>query len=256
MRSATVETAEYIPAEVISTHALTWSATYDLIINRRKEPIISTHALTWSATLSAPYWSFREEISTHALTWSATGLSPISSIDCFISTHALTWSATALRARPPRAAKFQLTRSRGARPSRSHVRLQLSGFQLTRSRGARQFLFGKFGRAVYNFNSRAHVERDENSRKQKIFVNYFNSRAHVERDEMLPHVPRELLYFNSRAHVERDKTKKEVNHHEQNFNSRAHVERDPIMQAKRAEYIAISTHALTWSATRERPNRS
>ncbi len=35
--------------------------------------IISTHALTWSATLQAVLDELKEAISTHALTWSATG---------------------------------------------------------------------------------------------------------------------------------------------------------------------------------------
>ena len=39
----------------ISTHALTWSATYPLNVSHNS-PAISTHALTWSATCpSAPH---------------------------------------------------------------------------------------------------------------------------------------------------------------------------------------------------------
>ena len=56
---------------VISTHALTWSATnlYERLIKTTK---ISTHALTWSATLEALLIHDEGDISTHALTWSAT----------------------------------------------------------------------------------------------------------------------------------------------------------------------------------------
>ena len=36
-------------------------------------------------------------------------------------------------------------------------------------------------------------------------TNNFNSHAHVERDEMAPHAPMGVLNFNSHAHVERDR---------------------------------------------------
>ena len=36
--------------------------------------------------------------------------------------------------------------------------------------------------AVYNFNSRAHVERDHNRKHFQFTTEDFNSRAHVERD--------------------------------------------------------------------------
>ena len=58
----------------------------------------------------------------------------------------------------------------------------------------------------------------------------------------------QLNYFNSRAHVERDIIIQDSKSILLNFNSRAHVERD--LSALRLTLAwAISTHALTWSAT-------
>ena len=54
-------------------------------------------------------------------------------------------------------------------------------FQLTRSRGAR-LQTNEIQSLRDNFNSRAHVERDEMSEKLHKKYKYFNSRAHVERD--------------------------------------------------------------------------
>ena len=60
-----------------------------------KKMLISTHALTWSATKVLPFWDVTKRISTHALTWSATDSVHLPYISLFfISTHALTWSAT------------------------------------------------------------------------------------------------------------------------------------------------------------------
>ena len=80
---------------------------------------ISTHALTWSATFTLLYLLRMNDISTHALTWSAThDICQLDSVRIFqltrsrgarlletitntdvseISTHALTWSATMKR---------------------------------------------------------------------------------------------------------------------------------------------------------------
>ena len=55
---------------------------------------ISTHALTWSATFLLKILYLRYQISTHALTWSATILIILPVVTIIISTHALTWSAT------------------------------------------------------------------------------------------------------------------------------------------------------------------
>ena len=39
-----------------------------------------------------------------------------------------------------------------------------------------------WGGDYHNFNSHAHVERDGNAEKIKLFEKNFNSHAHVERD--------------------------------------------------------------------------
>ena len=58
------------------------------------EFVISTHALTWSATNLYERLIKTTKISTHALTWSATGVIIFNVKAISISTHALTWSAT------------------------------------------------------------------------------------------------------------------------------------------------------------------
>ena len=188
----------------ISTHALTWSATSDygrLQTSRQhfnsrahveRDPIqsekcvivrISTHALTWSATCcddcslcALPC------ISTHALTWSATPDIEMVEGEMCISTHALTWSATHIHFNAEGRQEFQLTRSRGARPtlvsSRSSEK-EISTHALTWSATACHCFFhqhsgisthaltwsatrsqGGFRSSSSHFNSRAHVERD------------------------------------------------------------------------------------------------
>ncbi len=120
----------------ISTHALTWSATFfGECIHAFQE--ISTHALTWSATLYSSFYNFSfrfqlthsrgvrllinvthkapMKISTHALTWSATRICRRKYPTTCISTHALTWSATSCVNCRNIKAKFQLTHSRGVR---------------------------------------------------------------------------------------------------------------------------------------------
>ena len=78
----------------------------------------------------------------------------------------------------------------------------------------------------YNFNSHAHVERDENDLK---FVDT-------------------KINFNSHAHVERDALKTDLSQHLWHFNSHAHVERDFDVLSGLGPY-EISTHTLTWSVT-------
>ena len=78
-------------------------------------------------------------ISTHALTWSATSIQRAAGRRSCISTHALTWSATWKLAFLMPIQRFQLTRSRGARPTSKYLRNAVTiAFQLTRSRGARR----------------------------------------------------------------------------------------------------------------------
>ena len=56
----------------------------------------------------------------------------------------------------------------------------------------------------YNFNSHAHVERDDSVSGSGDITNNFNSHAHVERDRHLISTNEVTSNFNSHAHVERD----------------------------------------------------
>ena len=87
--------------------------------------VISTHALTWSATTSCDGICNHRRISTHALTWSATCFHCFSRCHYAISTHALTWSATGQLQLNRYCLTFQLTHSRGVRL----VRIQGLAFQ-------------------------------------------------------------------------------------------------------------------------------
>ena len=76
----------------------------------------------------------------------------------------------------------------------------------------------------------------------------FNSHAHVERDEQKWGHIEKALNFNSHAHVERDHRLERRKGYLQNFNSHAHVERDDRVLI--VDYTRfISTHTLTWSVT-------
>ena len=81
-----------------------------------------------------------------------------------ISTHTLTWSVTGSR----------------------HGQDMNFSFQLTRSRGAWHFN-GIYGKGTENFNSHAHVERDQTKTENLDLKNNFNSHAHVERDRSFKH---------------------------------------------------------------------
>ena len=129
---------EYEQAEDISTHALTWSATYGNRTAARRATPISTHALTWSATLG----DVRKVLVVRNFNSRAHVERDIFVIPRF---------------RP--CFPFQLTRSRGARRATRRERWKWTIFQLTRSRGARQHIT-MWNLIVKNFNSRAHVERD------------------------------------------------------------------------------------------------
>ena len=197
----------------------------------------------------AEYIAKRRAISTHALTWSATFTNCHSSVcppnfnsrahverDFFIdlpllykeiSTHALTWSATCLN--------LLLIDN-------------TSIFQLTRSRGARQKMTTKDILDEANFNSRAHVERDKRAeyiaKRRAISTHALTWSATFTNCHSSVCPPN----FNSRAHVERDNNWWRCNNARKDFNSRAHVERD-LRSRSTPLSLAISTHALTWSAT-------
>ena len=170
----------WIKAYCISTHTLTWSVT-QLFWLQWFCHTISTHTLTWSVTcwqgednpctvhfnshahverdLHMNSFNVNMSISTHTLTWSVTFIGSYSGFKLTISTHTLTWSVT-------------------GSPSNSFAMLT---FQLTRSRGAWQTKTETLD-LKKNFNSHAHVERDENVVDMGKQILDFNSHAHVERD--------------------------------------------------------------------------
>ena len=59
-------------------------------------------------------------------------------------------------------------------------------------------------RYAYDFNSHAHVERDDLPLLTNVSNDYFNSHAHVERDDFNGIYGKGTENFNSHAHVERD----------------------------------------------------
>ena len=186
----------------ISTHTLTWSVTTD---SHAKVGLIdiSTHTLTWSVTLTqifqpctAKFQLTRSRGAWHISTWHSCRSKRfqltrsrgawlgkmldnqltvdfnshahverddgqiIQAGQIFISTHTLTWSVTNLYAKNVMTILFQLTRSRGAWRATVEFTIQ-----------------------ILNFNSHAHVERDQFTTSFPHKKLNFNSHAHVERDE-------------------------------------------------------------------------
>ena len=145
-----------------------------------------------------------------------------------ISTHALTWSATLLPSARRCCPRFQLTRSRGAR----HIVVHNAG-----------------GRAP-NFNSRAHVERDQPAARNIMSILRFQLTRSRGARLFRPLLLRALLQFQlTRSRGARHDGPFEIVSYWENFNSRAHVERDRQRAYYRRLHGSISTHALTWSAT-------
>ena len=99
-------------------------------------------------------------ISTHTLTWSVTNDTLYKYLPCFISTHTLTWSVT-WSGKSCIAALFISTHT--------------LTWSVTRSLALRVC-------STSNFNSHAHVERDEQVWIPGKPHRHFNSHAHVERD--------------------------------------------------------------------------
>ena len=152
---------------------------------RRGYRCISTHALTWSATSpTAAAETPTADFNSRAHVERDAQREAIRSEVTAISTHALTWSATRPKSRNLKRNLFQLTRSRGARPELDEPGTpadRISTHALTWSAtGPRNYIilnleisthaltwsatwYNKLGYNIidYNFNSRAHVERDE-----------------------------------------------------------------------------------------------
>ena len=143
---------------------------------------ISTHTLTWSVTCP----NVMEIIITHNFNSHAHVERDTKKVSQAllknISTHTLTWSVTNL-----------LHNIRCQMPISTHTLT----WSVTVSRPEYCFFFA-------NFNSHAHVERDDVSPSTSAQTSYFNSHAHVERDSWLMVYVCYISYFNSHAHVERD----------------------------------------------------
>ena len=144
-----------------------------------------------------------------------------------------------------------------------------SAFQLTRSRGAWRQRH-KALRGKDNFNSHAHVERDQSIIRDCVINWSFQlTRSRGAWQGMHPGLEEgkgfqltrsrgawhrafrvNLLTndFNSHAHVERDGRICVYNSVCPYFNSHAHVERDPPIKLL-CNRQNISTHTLTWSVT-------
>ena len=120
---------------------------------------------------------------------------------------------------------FQLTRSRGAWLIFLTMKCISPKFQLTRSRGAWREDFD-FTLNKLNFNSHAHVERDDARPTIWQLTRNFNSHAHVERDRV-------INSSNSIYLISTHTLTWSVTRHNQNTKSS----------------LYISTHTLTWSVT-------
>ena len=148
----------YLIITGISTHTLMWSVTDKTTLKGVVGKDFNSHAHVERDNLwlccHSYLWNFNSHahverdvftnldnrtifISTHTLTWSVTVHVAFCFCWFFISTHTLTWSVTPERCKIGKSdIEFQLTRSRGAWPSRSKQAVQWHSFQLTRSRGA------------------------------------------------------------------------------------------------------------------------
>ena len=144
---------------LISTHALTWSATgiaasgaarsqFQLTRSRGARPLYKVLSYESKSNFNSRAHVERDltdlSADTQGIVFQLTrsrGARP----DCLesqaivmkISTHALTWSATLCDIRKSQRGEFQLTRSRGARQLVDTITADFFSFQLTRSRGAR-----------------------------------------------------------------------------------------------------------------------
>ena len=99
-------------------------------------------------------------ISTHTLTWSVTCQICAKKLSGDISTHTLTWSVTFFRI---------------ALQSSASISTHTLTWSVT-------CLHNKIGHGKRNFNSHAHVERDNQEKVVDWENANFNSHAHVERD--------------------------------------------------------------------------
>ena len=167
-----------------------------------------------------------------------------------ISTHALTWSATIHI--------FKYHVGIGNFNSRTHVECDQT---------LRIILLPS-----PHFNSRTHVECDVKSKNTRLRLENFNSRTHVECDTpkikkspAMPGISTHALTWSATTGIAptTPAIKFQLTHSRgvrpagsesrytnKNFNSRTHVECDFFDFTHWNNAHTISTHALTWSATR------
>ena len=212
------------------------------------ETKIDSHAHVERDRLSHTVPHVPHKISTHTLTWSVTEhcwrqRTFVTLFQLTRSRGAWLYSHIQRRCYPV----FQLTRSRGAWLNFLTMRCISLKFQLTRSRGAWLNLNLAKPKTI-NFNSHAHVERDDARPTIWQLTRNFNSHAHVERDNYVKWQYDFNGNFNSHAHVERDRKVLKDCVQIFHFNSHAHVERDCLTNMPFC-VIIISTHTLTWSVT-------
>ena len=144
----------------ISTHTLTWSVTSPPRAN-------VCYQYEFQLTRSRGAWHFAKSpapeprnFNSHAHVERDERLNSFL-FSLHISTHTLTWSVTERNRSDLSHWVFQLTRSRGAWLATGTNYQEASAFQLTRSRGA---WHGENVQTGFkrDFNSHAHVERDDN----------------------------------------------------------------------------------------------
>ena len=211
--------------------------------------MISTHALTWSATIQktlavglASDFNSRTHVECDRI---ANAIDEVRDI----STHALTWSATSSHIGSCAfLCGFQLTHSRGVRLVWLDVAVLIIVFQLTHSRGVRPTSPDSL-HSPKNFNSRTHVECDPWLLDLPICIKI--STHALTWSATVRHIAHQCAFinFNSRTHVECDGAPRPPIKMPVYFNSRTHVECDRDGATPAADCTKISTHALTWSAT-------
>ena len=99
-----------------------------------------------------------------------------------------------------------------------------------------------------DFNSHAHVERDQAQRYTMAAIRYFNSHAHVERDNTMTNHANGLRISTHTLTWSVTRQSCVLSRMPCDFNSHAHVERDRLHWLSSC-WKTISTHTLTWSVT-------
>ena len=166
----------------LSTHDLTWRSTLhhsrieiqNDTFNSRPHMEVDPHRLQCHQT---------DTLSTHDLTWRSTRPSHTDQLMIrLLSTHDLTWRST-----------FPC----GTVPG------QPAHFQLTTSHGGRLAINWSW-RWSFPFNSRPHMEVDQDQLMARQQRDTFNSRPHMEVDVVTINHHRQTSTFNSRPHMEVD----------------------------------------------------